>query len=188
MTSARWPDLAGLADRVLAAPPRLGVVRLVAVDGPAGSGKTTFAADLAGAIARRGAVVEAVHLDDLYEGWSGLPGVWDRLNAWVLRPLADGGAARYRRYDWTAGKWDGWVDLPAPDVLVVEGCGSAPRAVDGSAVLRVWVDAAADVRLARGVARDGEDHRDLWLAWMESEAAHFATEATRERADVRLAT
>lgn len=188
MTSDRWPDLAAQADRVLAAAPRLGPVRLVAVDGPAGSGKTTFAADLADHLAARDAVVEVVHLDDLYEGWSGLPGVWDRLDAWVLRPLAAGDVARYRRYDWAAGEWAGWVDLPAPDVLVVEGCGSAPRAVDAYAVLRVWVEADADVRLARGLARDGEDHRALWLAWMESEAAHFAAESTRERADVRLST
>ena len=40
---------AALAERVRAAPPRLGGTRLVCVDGPAGSGKTTFAARLAAA-------------------------------------------------------------------------------------------------------------------------------------------
>ena len=46
--------------------PRLGGVRVIAIDGPAGSGKTT----LGDALAERGAAV--LHLDDLYDGWSGL--------------------------------------------------------------------------------------------------------------------
>ena len=54
-----------LADRVLADPPRCGTIRLVCIDGPAGSGKTTLAAALAAAVRRRGRSVEVVHLDDL---------------------------------------------------------------------------------------------------------------------------
>lgn len=56
-----------LADRVRAAPARAGGTRVVAVDGPAGSGKSTFAARLSAAL---GAPV--VHLDDLIPGWTGL--------------------------------------------------------------------------------------------------------------------
>ena len=40
------------------------------------------------------------------------------------------------------------------------------------------------MRLARGVARDGEQVRDRWLRWMAEEATEFAREQTRERADV----
>jgi cytidylate kinase len=53
---------------------------------------------------------------------------------------------------------------------------------------RVWVEAPYDVRLARGIERDGESHRDLWLAWIAEEAAFFAADGTRERADLVLAT
>lgn len=170
-----------LAAQVLAAPPRLGTVRLVCVDGPAGSGKTTFAAALAASLGERAAVV---HLDDLYEGWSGLAGVWDRVEAQVLGPLERGRPGRYQRYDWGAEQFADWVDVPVPECLIVEGCGAAPRAVDGRAVLVVFVDAPDEVRLARGLARDGEDLRDSWLGWMAEEAAEFARERTRERADV----
>lgn len=189
-----WPELGDLVARVRAAPPRLGSVRLVAIDGPAGSGKSTLAAALAEALDRPPDAgpeigpVSGVHLDDLYEGWTGLEGVWDRLSRWVLEPLAEGRAGRYRRYDWVAGAWAEWVDLPVPAVLLVEGCGAAPRAVDGLAVLRVWVEAAPAVRLARGLARDGEALRDHWSDWMAAEAAHFAAERTRERADVHVVT
>jgi uridine kinase len=76
--------------------------------------------------------------------------------------------------------------VPVTPVLVVEGCGSARRAADAVAVLRIWVEAPDDVRLARGIERDGEELRDEWLAWMADERAHFAVERTRERADVRV--
>lgn len=176
-----------LAARALAAEPRCGRVRLVAIDGPAGSGKTTTASRIARDAADVGASAEVVHLDDLYEGWSGLEGsLWPRLSAQVLEPLRRGLPGRFQRYDWPSGAFADWVDVPVPDLLVLEGCGSARRAVDAFAVLRVWVEAPASLRLERGLARDGDDAREHWLAWMDGEAAHFAREATRERADVRL--
>jgi hypothetical protein len=102
----------------------------------------------------------------------------------VLRPLDQGRAALYQRYDWVAERFADWLDIPIPEVLILEGCGSAPRAVEGRAVLVAWVEVPADVRLARGLARDGEAMRESWLAWMAEEAAEFAREGTRERADV----
>ena len=163
---------------------RLGPVRVVCLDGPAGSGKTTAAAAIAAA-AGRGCTV--LHLDDLYEGWSGLEGsLWPRLSAQVLEPLRRGRPGRYQRYDWSTGAFAEWVDVPVPDLLVIEGCGSARRAADAVAVVRVWVEAPADVRLERGLARDGVDAREHWVTWMADEAQHFARERTRDRADVHL--
>lgn len=181
-------DIDDLVARVRAASPRLGSVRLVAIDGPAGSGKTTVAEALAAALARAGDAVVTVHLDDLYEGWGGLDGVWERLASWVLDPLARGEPGHYGRYDWGTGAWAEGHDVPVPDVLVVEGCGSAPRAVDPMAVLRVWIEAPEPVRLERGLARDGVELRPRWLGWLASEALHFSRERTRERADVRFST
>ena len=179
MTGDRAALVAAVAARVRAAAPRLGDTRLVVVDGPAGSGKTTFAG-------RLGVALDApvLHADDFLAGWGDLEGWWARLDEWVLRPLAGGRPGRYRRYDWLTGCFGEWHDLRVPDVLVVEGCGSARRAADDLAVLRVWIEAPDDVRLARGLERDGDELRDEWLAWMAAERAHFAAEATRERADV----
>nr|WP_243861186.1 uridine kinase [Cellulomonas uda] len=174
-------------ERALVASPRLGPVRVVCVDGPAGSGKTTAGDGLVERASARGVRALVVHLDDLYAGWSGLEGtLWPRLAAQVLEPLRRGRPGRFQRYDWTAGRFADWVDVPVPELLVVEGCGSAQRACDPIAVLRVWVEADRALRLERGLARDGEDARAHWLRWMADEAAHFARERTRERADVRL--
>jgi len=173
-----------LAGVVRAAAPRLGTVRLVVVDGPAGSGKTTLAAALAASLRVSGTEIAVFHLDDIYDGWAGLDGVGERFAAWVLEPLADGRPGRYRRYDWAAGEFAEWCDLPVPDVLIVDGCGAAQRCVDDVATLRIWVEAPAALRLERGIARGGEAMRAEWLGWMALEAEHFERESTRERADV----
>ena len=66
--------LGAIVGRVLGAPARLGPVRLVAIDGPAGSGKTTLAGALSDELVGRGAKAAVLHLDDLYDGWTGLEG------------------------------------------------------------------------------------------------------------------
>lgn len=207
-TTAQQLTAQDVAARVLASPARLGQVRLVCVDGPAGSGKTTFAGVLSTELrARVGtdsrdrrllragaagddsvhAPVVVLHLDDLYEGWGGLEGsLWPRLDAQVLDPLRRGLPGRYQRYDWPSSRFAEWQPVPVPQVLVLEGCGSARRATGPVSTLRVWVQAPRDLRLARGLARDGMQAREHWLAWMRDEAVHFAAQDTRRRADVRL--
>jgi uridine kinase len=182
---ARRPltGFAELAERVRAAPPRLGATRLVTVDGPAGAGKTTFAARLAAALGPGTAVL---HMDDVYAGWT-LTGAVARLTDGVLRPLAAGLSGSYHRYDWTAERFDdAATDVPAPEVLIVEGCGSSPRSLDGWTTLRIWVEAPQPVRLARGLARDGDHLAEHWHRWQQEEAAEFVREDTRARADVRV--
>ena len=170
-----------IAARVRAAAPLLGRTRLVCIDGPAGSGKTTLAGRLAVALGPGTAVL---HMDDLYAGWT-LTGAFGRLAAGVLRPLAEGTPGAHHRYDWHAARFsEAATPVPVPDVLVVEGCGSCPRAADPWAVLRVWVEAPAEVRLARGLARDGAALEPQWRRWLLTEQAEFAAEGTRERADV----
>jgi uridine kinase len=174
---------AELAAQVRAAPARLGAVRLVCVDGPAGSGKTTFAGRLAAALDGR---ARLVHMDDLYAGWT-MAGSAARLAAGVLGPLAEGRPGGFHRYDWHAGRFHPELTtVPVAEVLVVEGCGSSRKSLDPVTTLRVWVEAPAALRLARGLDRDGAAMADPWHRWQRTEAELFAAEATRDRADLRI--
>ncbi|WP_139978786.1 4-amino-4-deoxy-L-arabinose transferase [Nocardioides litoris] len=162
-------------------PATLAGARLLCVDGPGGSGKTTLAAGVAAAT---GAPV--VHMDDLYDGWAGLEGVDGQLGT-LLRPLAQGRPGAYRRYDWHAHAFAETVALPHPGpggLVVVEGVGSGSPEVADLVTVLVWVEAPREVRLRRGLARDGEDLRAEWVAWQAREDAHHARHRTRARADL----
>lgn len=166
-------------------PPTLGTGRLVCVDGPAGSGKTTLADALVVAARRRVTSVGLVHLDDLYQGWSGLGAeVTTRIEDGILRPLAEGGLVRYRRWDWFIDDWaeEHLVDPVA--LLVLEGVGSAARAYDDLVTTRAWVSAPRELRLRRGLARGDVGVIEQWERWLDDEARLLASERTRERADV----
>jgi uridine kinase len=167
-----------LVSLLLSRPPTLGTGRLLCLDGPAGSGKTTLAAAV-------GALVPAtvVHLDDLYDGWHGLPRLRDQLDP-LLLPLARGEAGSYRRYDWAAGRYTETVVVEPAPVLILEGVGSGLAAYSSLRTLLVWVDAPDQVRLARWRARDGEAVEPYLAAWQRDEAALFAREDTRAAADV----
>lgn len=162
--------------------PTLGAGRLLCIDGPAGSGKTTLAAQVH---EETGAPV--LRMDDLYPGWQGLFAVEPHVLG-ILEPLAAGRPGRYRRYDWHAGAYaEEHVVEPAP-LLVLEGVGSGSLAWAARATALVWVEAEPEVRLVRGLARDGEEYRDSWVAWGHDEQALFARDRIRERADLVIAT
>jgi len=174
-----------LAEEILRRPARLGRVRVVAVDGPAGSGKSTFAGRLAAALRDKGSTVAVIHTDDLLEGWADMVSFWPRLSEWIIEPLRRGEPARYRAYDWHRGRFaDDWRTVPVPEVLLIEGVTSARAAAAPFLTLAVVVDAPAPLRLARGLERDGEELRDNWLRWMADEDRHFAADRTVARADV----
>lgn len=177
-------SLDALARRVRESLPRAGSTRVVALDGPAGSGKTTLAARLAARLDD----APVMHMDDLYPGWDGLAHAATAVAEQVLVPLAENRPARYRRWDWHAGRYAEWVDVPAAPVLVVEGCGSGSTPGAACLALLLWVEAPRDVRMARGIERDGDAFRPHWERWARQEQALFATEHTRRRADLRIDT
>jgi uridine kinase len=161
----------------------LGDGRLVCIDGQAGSGKSTLAA----ALTRLDGQARVVHMDDLFEGWSGLPTVDAQLGG-LLRPLAEGQPGTYRRYDWERGEFAETVTVPPGPLLVLEGVGSGSLEVADLATVLVWVEAAYEVRLKRGIDRDGEAFAPYWEEWAAAEAVHFTRHRTRERADLVFAT
>ena len=183
--SAFPPDaVAGLVvRRTLERPATLGRTRLVCVDGPAGSGKSTLGAAVARAAAGHGSAL-LLHMDDMYEGWDGLADALPRVGAGIVDPLRSGRPGRYHRYDWHAGRFAEAHDVEPVDVLVIEGVGSGAAAYADAITTLVWVEAPEELRVARGIERDGEEQLAHWLAWMADEAAVHARDRTRERADV----
>jgi hypothetical protein len=182
MVSEIVPEITAFADlavRLRALRPSCGPVRLVAVDGPGGSGKTTFAARLSLALGG----VQVVHGDDFPIAWEGSAETWFALlDEQVLRPLAAGSSGRYRRFDWPSGGYAEWVEVPVAPLLIVEGVSTARLAAPTA--FAVWVEAPAEVRLARVLARDGARYEPQWRTWMREEERWFALDRPRDRADL----
>lgn len=169
-----------LAHQVLDSPPRLGVVRLVTIDGPSGSGKTSLARRLCRALRR----VPTVHLDHLYEGWTGLDGMASNLDSWVFTPLRHGMPGQHMVYDWHRGAFTEWREVPLAPALIVEGVGAGQRQFADLAVLRIWVEAEESLRQERTVQREGPDAAIALREWWPQEERHFAAEHTRAHADL----
>ncbi|MEU4450081.1 4-amino-4-deoxy-L-arabinose transferase [Nocardioides sp. NPDC023903] len=169
---------ADLLSIAMSRPATLGPGRLISIDGPAGSGKTTLAtavADLTGA--------PVIHMDDLFEGWDGLPGITDQLDS-ILLPLVEGATGSYRRYDWVKGEFAETVTVPPAPLLVIEGVGSGAAAYDDLRTALAWVDAPYETRMRRGIERDGDAFAPHWEAWAAAETELFAREQTAARADI----
>ncbi|WP_407951949.1 uridine kinase family protein [Plantactinospora sonchi] len=185
---------AELAALILGRPARLGRTRLVAVDGPSGAGKTVFAERLAAALRplvtsvpgdRPADPVPVLHTDDLLDGWADQFTFWPRLDEWVLAPLRAGRPARYRRYDWTAERFEQhWIPVPPVPVVVLEGVSSARAAIAAELTFAVFVTAPAGLRRDRALARDGADLLPQLSCWWEGERSHFAADRTAERVDL----
>jgi hypothetical protein len=69
--------------------------------------------------------------------------------------------------------------------VVIEGVTCTRRATMGRLAYAIWVEAPADLRLSRGLARDGAQPGapELWARWMAEEEAFFTEDQTRARAD-----
>lgn len=175
------PGLAGHARRLLSLPPSCGPVRLIAVDGHAGSGKSTFAARLSVALGD----APVLHLDDLATheelfGWT------DRLREQVLVPLARGERARYAPYDWTRRRFGPTRTLEPAPVVLMEGVGSGRRAVRPLLAGLLWMELASGPSWERGRRRDGPALGTFWDGWTAAEERHFADDPSRPYADALI--
>lgn len=156
--------------------PRCGDVTVIAIDGPAGSGKTTLAAELALLTN-----AQTIHMDDVYNGWEGMREGGNVISR-VLAQLERGEVARYQTYNWSLGLHDSWRTVAPEGTLIVEGVGSVRKQHLNllSAIVMVN-ERRPQERLRRMVARDGAQVKDHLLAWMrEEERLHVETDLVNQ--------
>ncbi|MEU6094941.1 hypothetical protein [Streptomyces sp. NPDC047079] len=163
-----------LASRLRRLPPSCGPVRLIGVDGHAGSGKSTFAGQLAAALDN----APVLHLDDIATHeelftWT------DRLLHEVITPLGRGQTARYRPYEWRTRSFGPARSLPPAEVILVEGVGAGRRALRPHLARLLWMETPREEAWERGRFRDGGEQSAFWAGWVAAERRHFAEDPSR---------
>lgn len=151
-------DVRALLDRIEALQTSKDFV-FVGIGGHGGAGKTSLARSIPDA--------EIVSTDEF---WNGREFELSRLRREVFDRLVAGGSARFASFDWVAKEARGMRIVAPAGIVVVEGVCALHRMFRDDYDLRVWVEAPRDVRLERGVARDGEAARSTWEdVWMPME-------------------
>lgn len=177
-------DLPPLLRRIAVAvarrePPGRMRTRIVAVDGAGGAGKSTFARHLAAALGH----CAIVHTDD-FARWDNPIDWWPELIEKVLVPISREQPARFTPTQWTPSAAPEAVEIAPAEFLVLEGVSASRQAFRPYVTYAIWIEASVEVRLRRGLDRDGEGSRAQWEAWMAEEDAYRKGERPDLAADL----
>jgi uridine kinase len=163
--------------------------RLVGIDGLPVSGKSTLAGRLE---AELGATL--VYLDDFVlpeAEWRGkvepaFPFPYIRYDDFsqTVMTLAAGREARYRRYDWAAGRLaEGWTEIDPDGLVVVEGVSTVNPELAQLYHLRLWVESDAATTLQAALARGVGDWEREWRTLFMPSVALYLQTHPQQRAD-----
>ena len=155
---------------------------LIAIDGPAGAGKTTLAAKFFKDF-RDCKTVTVIHMDDLYDGWENA--LSEQLTQ-KLKVITEAYLAHevfhVEIFNWVTLKFDELRRYEPADILILEGVGAAQRSVRDAGAITYWLDVEPSIGLERVLQRDGFDIRARMLQWQIDQERHFASDLTRIQA------
>ena len=174
-----YPDLLSAIEKLDSTQP-IGL----AIDGVAGSGKTTLASRLCGDLKN----CQVVHMDELYEGWN--DPLSQRLTAKVIRELLEPFnqqiLIRYQKFDWILNRFDKFEDLKTSNILILEGVGSGQREFRKYLSKTIWVEYDPSQGFDRVIARDGEGIRGEMVNFLLDQNKHFIAELTKNASDYTI--
>jgi uridine kinase len=149
---------------------------IVGIDGCGGSGKST----LARILENNDNSITVVEMDDFYKPSNlrsqtnntsiGEDFDWKRVEKQVILPLIQNKVARYQKYDWNNDTLTEWCSVPTGGIVIIEGVYSTRKELSKYYDFKIWVDSPREIRLQRGIERDGIEARYIWERdWMPKE-------------------
>jgi uridine kinase len=161
---------------------------IIAIDGPAGAGKTTLAREIVGLLSRSYSAT-IVHMDDLYDGWE------NALTSTLTSTLTEISSSHkgkkpisFSTFNWKTESFNPPTVTQSTELLILEGVGSGQRAIRESLSALIWIDIEVKAGLDRVLLRDGYEFEKEMKKWLTTQEQHFLIEATKNAADFILTT
>ena len=154
---------------------------VIAVDGPAGSGKTTLANQLQSDIPE----IEIIHVDDLYQGWQDAfsPRLTASIINQILLPISQKLEFNYEIYDWKSKKFYKSKLVPANKIYLLDGVSSGQSQFRPYLSKIIWLNISDEIGLSRVLNRDGDEILSPMQEFQKAQKLHFARELTENAAD-----
>jgi uridine kinase len=161
---------------------------LIAIDGPAGAGKSTLAKDLYLylSITRD---VNLLGLDEIYDGWENALGENLTID---LQAIASAHVQKISTsiqiYDWSLSRYGDVRTIEPKEILIIEGVGSAQEVMREHKAITIWMDIDPLLGIERVLNRDGHHIAQEMKAWQKLQSQHFEHSGARDNADFIIAT
>ena len=157
---------------------------LIAIDGVAGSGKTTLALKLANDLTDS----YVVHMDDLYDGWNNplSQKLTARVISQLLNPISKQMSVSYQVFSWKLNRFTDFKSVSQSKYLILEGVGAAQREFRPYINKIIWIECDPNLGYNRVIARDGEQVKQEMLKFLIDQNNHFLTELSKNAADYTL--
>jgi uridine kinase len=161
---------------------------IIAIDGPAGAGKTTLAREMHLALSLEMSV-NVIHMDDLYDGWNNaLSEDLTQILLYLVRQHKNKKPAVIRKYNWATSSFSESEEIAPADLLILEGVGSGDKELQGDLAALIWIDIDPEIGVKRVLERDGSQVADEMKKWVGAQKEYFSQHSTREKADFILTT
>jgi uridine kinase len=157
---------------------------LIAVDGPAGSGKTTFANSLASHLPQS----QVVHLDEIYNGWEDAltDSLAANLKSWIVDPFKNETQIKYPVFNWHSYRYQDEKTIASKTSVILEGVGAGNDQVLRDLDFLIWVEADLSIGFERVRKRDGEAVAQQLIAWREKELEWFSQHQTKAKSQLMV--
>jgi len=161
---------------------------IIAIDGPAGAGKTTLASTLSLALSPQMSTT-VIHMDELYPGWENALG--DELTktlTWLTSCHKAKKPLLYSSFNWIVNEFSPPKSHASTQLLILEGVASAQLPIEESLATLIWLDLDPEIGFRRVIERDGESISLEMKTWLVTQEQHFAADRTKERCEFLLST
>ena len=175
-------NLSELVDKVNESSKKCGQTKIIFIDGPAGSGKTTLAKSLSGLLQN----CPIIHMDEIYEGWENAlsPKTSQDLVEWIINPLLKNNSIEYIKYDWNLGQRIEKVVINNSKIIIIEGVGSSSFEISKYASLKLWIEVNKETGINRVLTRDGLQIQEQMKTWQSQESKFFIENNSKENSDI----